>query len=94
MTTTEAITFPINIAEQIAVDGPIKEDTVISKVDGVENAVVQSERDRDDSSDESSSSESEDESDESEEDDVSEVTDDASSGNYSMANDTGGTQGI
>ena len=89
MTTTEAITFPIDIAEQVAANGPIKED-VISKVDGMENAAVK--RDKDDSSDESSDSESEeDESDKSEEDDV---TDDASSGNYSMANDTEGTQGI
>ena len=49
-TTIEMTTFPIVIAEQVAANGSVKEDVVISKVDGVENAAVQSERDKDDSS--------------------------------------------
>ena len=86
MTTTEAITFPIEIAEQEAANGPVS--NVISKVDGVENAAVQGQGGRDESSNESSDSESEEDEHDDSEDDVSEITADVASGNYSMANDT------
>ena len=83
MTTPEALpTIPIEIAEQEVGNAPaVKEDIVISAVEGQGG--------RDEISDESSDSE-----DESDEDNVYEVTDDGSSGNFSMTNDTEGIQGI
>ena len=97
-TTTEAMTtFPgiFVPAEQAAANGPVKEDVVISKVDGVEKPGFQGQRDKDESSDESSDSDSEE--DESDANDASETTEIDSSGNYSIADigeDAGGTQGI
>ena len=84
MTTPEALpTIPIEIAQQEVGNAPvIKEDAVISAVDGQGGR------------DESSNDESSDSEDESDEDTVYEVTNDGSSGNYSVTNDTEGIQGI
>ena len=78
MTTPEALpTIPIEIAQQEVGNAPvIKEDAVISAVDGQGG--------RDESSNDESS----------DEDTVYEATNDGSSGNYSVTNDTDGIQGI